>query len=367
VLAQIGNCEDSHNRYGSASKGAVSGAYFHREPMTAPLKLTAQVKRDLKLLFIAKHAMAGGGLDDIDGNHSPYHHEMRVILEGLFDQLSVANSFDALLSDPGVDFVFPLLNRGGFFNSEMLCPLLCNRLGIPFLGANPILRGLADDKHLTKLEGRARGVGTCDWAVYRAGAPLDPDRCPQADRFVIKPNNSSASWGLSDAASWDGVKRAVLDIHAAGYDALVEPFMKGSDVEVPVIEMGGDLLVMPPMLFRQADPSHLRTHEEKRDLVDRSEKYELVPFEADDVWPHIRDLTLRLAEVFRPFDYGRFEFRFDEETGVVNLLEVNLQCNLWSQKVYGRSAQLLGWTQEQLIETIVAQSLSRHGLMELER
>jgi D-alanine-D-alanine ligase len=332
--------------------------------MTAPLKLSASVRRDLKLLFIAKHALSGGGLDSVDGNHSPYHHEMRVILEGLFDKLQVANTFDVLFTDPGADFVFPLLNRGGFFNSEMLCPILCNRLGVPFLGANPILRGLADDKHLTKLEGRARGVQTCDWTVYRAGAPVEPERCPKANRYVIKPNNSSASWGVGDATDWEGVKAAVLAIHAENYDAIVEPFMKGSDVEVPVVEMNNAPFVMPPMLFRQADPTHLRTHEEKRDLVDRSQKYDLVPFEAEAAWPQIREMTLKLAEIFRPFDYGRFEFRYDEETGGVNLLEVNLQCNLWSQKVYGRSAQLLGWSQDELIETIVANSLTRHGLMQ---
>ncbi len=270
--------------------------------MTAPLKLTPQAKRDLKFLFIAKHALSGGGLDGIDGNHSPYHHEMRVILEGLFEKLSVATTFDVLFTDPGVDFVFPLLNRGGFFNSEMLCPILCNRLGLPFLGANPILRGLADDKHLTKLEGRTRGVPTCDWAVYRAGAPLDPARLPNASRYVIKPNNSSASWGVGDARDWDGVREAVLAIHAEGYDAIVEPFMNGSDVEVPVIEMRGEPFVMPPMLFRQADPTHLRTHEEKRDLVDRKSKYELVPFEAAAAWPQIREMTLKLADIFRPFD-----------------------------------------------------------------
>ncbi len=332
--------------------------------MVSPLRLTDAVKRNLKLLFIAKHSLSDGRLDTVDGNHAPYHYEMRVILEGLFERLQLANSYDVLFTDPGVDFVFPLLNRGGFFNSEMLCPLLCNRLGIPYLGANPIVRGIADDKHLTKLEGVARGVRTCDWAVYRAGAPVREERCPKADRYVIKPNNSSASWGVSDASDWDSVKQGVLAIHAEGHDAIVEPFMHGSDVEVPVIEMNGEPFVMPPMLFRQADPSHLRTHAEKRDLIDRSQKYELVPFETSEAWAEIREMTLKMAEIFRPFDYGRFEFRFNEETGEVNLLEVNLQCNLWSQKVYGRSAVLMGWTQEELIETLVAESLRRHGLME---
>jgi D-alanine-D-alanine ligase len=39
-----------------------------------------------------------------------------------------------------------------------------------------------------------------------------------------------------------------------------------------------------------------------------------------------------------------------------------LNANLWSQKVYGRSAALAGLSQEQLIETILAESLRRHGL-----
>ncbi|MFN3747600.1 MAG: phosphoribosylglycinamide synthetase [Sphingorhabdus sp.] len=331
--------------------------------MTEPTRLTDEARKNLRILFIAKHALGDGSLHGTDGNHSPYHYEMKTILAGLFEKLSVANNYESLFTDPGVDFVWPMLNRGGFFNSEMLCPLLCERLGVPYLGANPILRGLADDKHLTKLEGKARGVPTCDWAVYRAGAPVEEARCPKGSRFVIKPNNSSASWGIGDATDWQGVKEAVLRIHAEGHDAIVEPFMNGSDVEVPVITKDGAPLVMPPMLFKQADPSHLRTHAEKRDLVAREHKYTLVPFEGDEAWEKIKAMTLTLAEIFRPFDFGRFEFRFNEETGEINLLEVNLQCNLWSEKVYGRSAVLMGWKQEDLIETIIAESLIRHGLM----
>jgi D-alanine-D-alanine ligase len=46
------------------------------------------------------------------------------------------------------------------------------------------------------------------------------------------------------------------------------------------------------------------------------------------------------------------------------MLEVNLNCNLWSQKVYGRSAKAAGISQEALIETILCESLVRHGLIE---
>lgn len=314
------------------------------------------------MLFVAKHVFWQGGLHHEDGNHAVYHREIRSALERIGVNLALADSYEALFVHPGCDFVFPLLNRGGFLNSEMLLPLLCTRLGIPFLGASPILRGLSDDKHLTKLEAVARGVPTAPWAIYRRGAPVEESECPMAPRMVIKPNASSASWGVRDAEDWAGVVRAIGEVHDEGHDAIVEPFLDGSDVEVPVITCGGRPSIMPMMLFEQADPAHLRTYKEKRDLVDRSAKYQLIPFESSAAAEEIRDYTARLCRIFDPFDYGRYEFRFNERTGEVHFLEVNLNCNLWSEKVFGRSAELMGWTHDTLIETIVAGSYRRHGL-----
>ena len=328
-----------------------------------PLVIPEEAKKRLRIMFIAKHAKWRGGLHPEDGNHALYHMEVRGILEDLGLNLALADSHDALFDKPDVDFVFPLLNRGGFLNSEMMLPLLCTRHGIPFLGASPILRGVSDDKHFTKLAAASRGVPTAPWTIYRRGAPVDPARCPSGERLVIKPNASSASWGVGDARDWAGVEEAVARIHSEGHDAIVEPFLNGSDVEVPVITIDGEPVFLPMMLFEQADPSHLRTYWEKRDLVDRSQKYELVPFEDAEFQPVIADLTRKMVEEFRPFDYGRFEFRFDREKGEVNFLEVNLQANLWSEKVYGRAAKLAGLSQSQLIETILCEGLRRHGLL----
>ena len=330
-----------------------------------PRTIPEEARRRLRILFIAKHAKWESGLHPEDGNHALYHVETREVLRGLGFDLTLADRYEALFDRPDVDFVFPLLNRGGFLNSEMLVPLLCLRLGLPFLGASPILRGLADDKHLAKLCAAARNVPTAPWAVFRRGAPVDPGRFPPAPRWVIKPNASSASWAVQDAFDEAGVAAAIADIHGQGHDAIVEPFLAGSDVEVPVITIDGEPVVMPMMLFEQADPTHLRTYEEKRDLVDRAHKYRLVPFEDAEWTPVIADFTRRIAQDYRPFDYGRFEFRLDREGGNIQFLEVNLQANLWSEKVFGRSAALAGLSQAQLIETILHEALRRHGLLEM--
>lgn len=334
-------------------------------PFGAPeiARIPAPARERLRILFIAKHVFWQGGLHHEDGNHALYHREIREALDGLGLNLELADSYEALFADPGCDFVFPLLNRGGFLNSEMLLPLLATRLGIPFLGATPILRGLSDDKHLAKLEARARGIPTAPWAIYRRGAPVSAEACPRGDRLVIKPNASSASWGVRDAGDWAGTRTAIEEIHAESHDAIVEPFLEGSDVEVPVITCGGRPAIMPMMLFEQADPAHLRSYYEKRDLSEGQQHYRLVTFDAPEFADRIADGTRRMAGALFPFDYGRFEFRFDEHRGELNFLEVNLNCNLWSEKVFGRSAKRYGWTQPQLIETILAESLNRHRLI----
>lgn len=324
----------------------------------APTRLPEDLRDTQRLLFIAKHARWTGGLHADDGNHALYHREMRETLEGLGIALLIADSYAALFDRPAADFVFPLLNRGGFFNSEMLLPLLCNRHGLPYLGASPIVRGLSDDKHLTKLEAAARGVPTAPWALFRRGAPVDVSRCPPARRWVIKPNNSSASWGVRDAHDRGQLAQAVAEIHALDHDALVEPFIDGSDIEVPVITLEGEPAMLPMMIFEQDDPTQLRTYQEKRDLVDNV-GYCIKRFDDRAIAGRIIDYTARMADVFRPFDYGRFEFRVDHKTGDVRLLEVNLNCNLWSEKLFSRSAVAAGFTHAALIETIVAESMIR--------
>ncbi|WP_076073128.1 phosphoribosylglycinamide synthetase [Sphingomonas montana] len=329
-----------------------------------PSTITGKAKKWLRLLYIAKHALSEGQADAQDGTHATYHAEIRDVLRGIGLNLMVADRYEILFDRPDVDFVFPLLNRGGFLNSEMMLPLLCNRLRLPYLGGSPIIRGLSDDKHLTKTVARARGLAMADWAIYRRLTPIDPARCPRADRYVIKPNASSASWGIRSAYDWAGVRDAVAAIHGEGHDAIVEPFITGHDIEVSVITVGGKPVLLPVMIVEQADPAVLRSYAEKRDLAGGVQSYAIQPFNDHARLAEIEAATRALMPEFMPFDYGRFEFRIDAGTGQIRFMETNLNCNLWSRKTIAMAARLGGWSHAELIETIVAESLERHGLID---
>ena len=287
------------------------------------------------------------------------------MLQSLGLNLTLADHYDDLFERPDADFVFPLLNRGGFLNSEMMLPLLCTRLGLPYLGASPILRGLADDKHLSKLCAAARGLPTAPWAIYRRGAPVEQSRCPAGTRMVIKPNASSASWGVQDAHDWAGVEAAVADIHSQGHDAIVEPFLNGSDVEVPVVTVDGEPVVMPMMLFEQADPTHLRTYYEKRDLVERGHKYQLVPFDDAEWVPRIAEMTrthrrgvpaVRLWPVRVPARRSR-PGAATSWRSTSRPISGRRRCSA-ARRCAPASAR------RELIETILYEGLRRHGLLD---
>ena len=328
-----------------------------------PLKIPQAAKDKLRIMFIAKHALGDGTPHPTDGTHAVYHHEVRSVLEGLGLDLLLSDRYHSLFERPEADFVFPLLNRGGFLNSEMLLPLLCNRHGLPYLGASPIIRGMSDDKHLSKLAARARGVPTLDWAIYRRGAPLHEAALPEGERFVVKPNASSASWGVGDAENWHGVVAAVRRIHAEGHDAIVEPFLPGHDIEVSVITRRDEPIILPTQMNVQSDPTILRTYEEKRNLADGGQRYRMVPYDDPDWLPVIHRHTHILLGEYAPFDYGRWEFRLNPDTGKLVFLEVNLNCNLWSKKTISIAAGLAGMSHSELIETILAESLRRNGLI----
>lgn len=327
------------------------------------LKIRPADKARLRVMFLAKHAFASGDPDAQDGNHAIYHTEMRETLRAIGLNLVAANSFDAISTRPNVDYVVTLLNRGGFLNSEMLAPLMLTRYGIAYLGASPIIRGLGDDKHLMKLAARHRGIAVTEWEIYRRGAAAPIEKPTFSfERLVVKPNASSASWGVGIFGGWPEAANHIVRLHGQGHDVIVEPFFGSGDVVLPVIGGNGPVM-LPAMRFDMAGQAdNFRSYEEKRALVEVP-KERLERIGDTDLEAKIVGDVQRMLQELWPFDYGRFEFRHDADTGELRFMEVNLSCNLWSKKTVSGAAQLLGVSHTELVETILAHSMLRQGVI----
>jgi D-alanine-D-alanine ligase len=277
--------------------------------------------------------------------------------------VEAADSFETLLKRPEVDFVISFLNRGGFLHSEMLAPLLSQYHDIPCLGGTPIVRGVSDDKHLMKRIAQALGVRTPDWQYLPRGGFLANEPADRrAEAFIVKPNASSASWGIKVTGSWQEALEHTSLLHAAGHDAIVESWIEGYDLAVPVI---GSITPWYLPVVRYEYDGGLRSYEQKRDLVAGREGHQILePSRLTSEVLRLSDLLLR--EIW-PFDHGRFEFRVDAHTGEIHFIEVNLNCNLWSRKTIAIAARHVGLTHAELLETIICHSLHRQSLLEVQQ
>ena len=334
----------------------------HLPRRQGPLRIFDEDKDRLVILFLAKHALSGGVPDPEDGTHAVYHHELleTMRMAGLF--VSAADRYEALFEKPDADFVFPLLNRGGFLNSEMLAPLLLTRHGLPFLGAAPMLRGLSEDKHLMKTAARLRSVPVTDWAIVRRGQGKIEPPLFRWERLVVKPNASSASWGVRILDEWSAARAHAEHLLAGGHDVILEPYAPLIDIAVPVVGADGPWL-LPPMGYFPDVPG-LRSYEEKRGLAGTDEEDPLRIVDDPALVERLDRAVRALLPELWPFDYGRFEFRYDPATDDIIFMEVNLSCNLWSKKTISRSARTLGVSHARLVETIIAHSLLRQGVIE---
>lgn len=325
------------------------------------LRLRDEAKKRLKILFLAKWAEGDGTPDTEDGTHATYHYELRETLKDIGLNVEACGRYERLFDKPDYDFLFTLFNRGGFVNSEMLAPLIATYRNVPFLGASPILRGLGDDKHLMKLAAKSRGLTTPKWEIYRRGCPSIDRPGFKSERMVVKPNASSASWGIKAVETWTDALAHINYLHELGHDAIVEAFVDGYELAVPIVGGRGPW-ILPVIRFVVDDPLAIRSYEQKRHLTP-SDDVVLQVYDEQPIIDRLHKHAQSILPEIWPCDYARMEFKYDPTTDTLNFLEINLSCNLWSKKAVPYSARCAGVEYPELIETILCHSMLRQGLV----
>ena len=325
------------------------------------LQIPQVYKDTLRFLFLAKHALGDGLPDAEDGNHAVYHYDILQKLRRIGLRVTPANTFAALYDEPDFDFLVTLFNRAGFRNSEMFAPLFGEYHRIPYLGGSPIVRGVSDDKHVTKRIVQALGIDTPPWKYYPIGG-LDNSAPDFAhDALIVKPNASSGSWGVRQLSSWAEAARHITELQQQGHDVIVEPYIDGADFAVPVIGARAPWLL--PIIQYQYAQGNMRTYEQKRGLIHSHTPTECLTLNDKSLEQRFYPLCHRIIAEFWPFDHARIEFRVDNRTGAANFIEINLNCNLAADKAIAVSAGSLGVSHQQLIETIICNSLLRQGVI----
>lgn len=258
------------------------------------------------------------------------------------------------------DYVFTLLNRAPYRNSEIFVSALLEYLKIPYLGSTPNIRALAEDKHLAKIAARQSGLSTPDWIVVNTNDNI-PVSEPFQGPFFIKPRFGASSAYIDEdsmASTWMCAKKRIHQLQQAGLDVIVEKFVNGMYYSVPVYFKSNQIKHLPAVKEISNLHGNIVTYRQKRKLD--SGLTRIVNTEEN-----LEKQFIKLSDAFlqniSPLDYTRIDFIVTKNS--IEFIEFNICCNLGKQSSFCISANSVGISQEELIKEILLNSFQRQNVL----
>ncbi len=268
-----------------------------------------------------------------------------------------------------VDIVFNIAEGLHGRNRESQVPVLLEMMGIPFVGSDGLTMGLTLDKVMTKRLLIVEGIPTPDFFEVTQAGQL-PEPLPLAFPMIVKPRYEGSSKGLTESSRvhdrTELERQTARIIEQYHQPALVEAFVSGTEFTVAVV--GNDPPEALPVVQIQIDGQTVlgdRFYYSSRVRGVQAETLQyLCPSTAPEALQHrLRELAVQTYRVVECCDFGRIDFRVDEQ-GRPYVLEINPLPALSLLDVMPRVARHLGMVYEEFIGMIFDHALKRHGMVE---
>lgn len=264
----------------------------------------------------------------------------------------------------GLDLVYNYSVGFGTRSREVLAAAMCEALGVPYTGSDPLTLALAADKHISKLLARVERIPTPPFRVLRNTDT--PMRLPASWEYcIIKPLYEGSSIGVTGPIAMDDVDqidRVVRStLNGYGYGVLVEEFISGYEVTVPVL--GTDApWALPPVTMMLNGEVDLGMRIFGGALKADSEE---VSWATDVPLPkrtirNLQEWSVRIHRALGCRDVSRSDFRVTKE-GKPYYLETNATPQMTPEGgTFCRAAEAVGMSFDEVLGKIVDGAASRY-------
>jgi D-alanine-D-alanine ligase len=172
----------------------------------------------------------------------------------LGEQLKMSNSHLAWLNSGGV--------QG--FGSVAHAPAMMEMFGVPYIGHDPVVASILDQKHIFKRQLRASGIPTAEFHIWQPSLNTsDPTGDPgffaafgnYAGPFIVKPVSGRASLHVTYVEERNGLADAIQAVYEVTRNhVLIERYLDGKEycvaISGPIISRNGKLERLPdPFVF----------------------------------------------------------------------------------------------------------------------
>ena len=282
-----------------------------------------------------------------------------------------ASHLAARLESFGPELIFNTAEGRRGRAREAFYPAFFEELGFPYTGSDAYVLTVTLDKWLTKLILAKQGLDTPRGQLVTPDdlrRMKDPGNLGLAFPVIVKPNYEGSSKGIGDDAvvrdprSLGDILPRALRSYPTG--VLVEEFIPGIDVTVPVLEGHGDEGVLLPVDYVVEPSARSRFNIYDYRLKSRESHKVAVrcpPELSRDVVARVRALAKQAVRALGVKDIGRVDFRLGED-GRIYLLEVNALPSLERGASTFAASAREGLDYAETLQSIVNSAARRQGL-----
>ena len=252
----------------------------------------------------------------------------------------------ATLKEQGFDRVFNILHGRGGEDGTMQG--LLEQIGIPYTGCGVMASALTMDKMRTKMLWKAFGLPVAEMEIVTVEnrANLNPEVVVKklGLPLMVKPSLEGSSVGLTKVKTMDELESAVDFALKFDRTVLIEEWLAGDEFTVPVLD--GEVLpsikIVPEGEFYDYDAKYISDNTQyfcPAGLSDAREQ-------------ELRRLVKQAYDVVGCRGWSRIDVMADAE-GKFRLVEVNTNPGMTSHSLFPKSAAMVGYSFEQLVEKIL--------------
>jgi D-alanine-D-alanine ligase len=273
------------------------------------------------------------------------------------------------LSSKKPDVVFNLCESVlGDARGEMLIPAMLDALKIPYSGSTALALGIALHKDTSKALLEAANVPTPRWMLADTLDALE--KMSLQFPVIVKPSREDASVGIDFGSvvyardALDAVVSQVID--AFGQPALIEEFIDGHEVYVPILgNAERRALPLSQIQFGEsfAHRPKILSYKAKWDVdsVEFAQTPSVPAVLEAKLQQRCIEVAMAAFEALGCRDYGRVDLRIDA-AGQPFVIEVNPNCDLHPQAGFAKAAATGGIGYSQLARCLIELALERrHG------
>jgi D-alanine-D-alanine ligase len=246
--------------------------------------------------------------------------DLGVTVEAFFSEIELLEALvrEEHSDDPRPRLVYSTAESGSGSGRRALIPALCNLLSVPILNSGAHASSLVRHKFHASAVIRQVGVRTPGMWQFRDGNWVGGLSPSTGSRVIVKPNYESMGIGVDD----ESVQIVGSDFDAFvdernrkfGQPAIVQEFVSGEEVGVPVARIGSTTYALPPIVQRRSSGEHFdsrpKTFHDEHVLHDLSHADLEAP---SDQIAAIRDAAVLAFDALDMKGVGRMDFRVDAD------------------------------------------------------